>query len=63
MRCIRPFVRDIELHGHHSECLARFNGMDEHPAPCVCKQLDLDDWLLAVEHARDTRKERMVEDE
>ena len=46
-----PFVRDVELHGHHKVCMADYDG------PCTCVELDHDDWIAAGEAEMDRRRE------
>lgn len=66
MRHIRPFLRDIELHGHHDGCpLSTGYQMPEEFGPCICEALDHDDWIAACEAARDQQREegKVVSDE
>jgi hypothetical protein len=67
MRRKGPFVRDIELHGHHAKCM--FENQDEEACilGCICRELDYDDWIAAGEAEMDRRREepreRTVSDE
>jgi hypothetical protein len=66
MRRKGPFVRDIELHGHHRNCARSFADDDFQKLPCICRELDYDDWIAAGEREMDARREeprKVVSDE
>jgi hypothetical protein len=50
-----PFVRDVELHGHHKEC--PISEPEELMSACLCVELDHDDWIAAGEAAYDQQRE------
>ena len=52
----RRFVRDIEIHGHHKQCLC-FDPEYQMNMPCTCVELDYDDWIAAGEREYDAWKE------
>ena len=51
MRRIRPFIRDVELHGHHRLCPVEDCEDEGECRPCTCAQLDLDDYYDAGDRA------------
>jgi hypothetical protein len=68
MRRKGPFVRDIELHGHHQECETRRDSCVEYQFNiCNCRDLDYDDWIAAgeaeMDRLREEPRERTVSDE
>jgi hypothetical protein len=58
MRRKGPFIRDVELHGHHRECDCSIEAMDrDEYHVCTCRELDHDDWIAAGEAEMDRRRE------
>jgi hypothetical protein len=61
-----PLIRDVELHGHHKLCSLSWWSFSRENAPCICRELDYDDWIAAGEREMDARREnprKVVDDD
>lgn len=54
----KRFERDFDRDGHHRACPRNSDAADEFEAwPCICRDLDADDWREECERRNESRKD------